>query len=222
MYTTNLEAMIAGATPPDPQDLEGYRNLARDIQPLRFQCIHKEESAFTGERLLAETKGEVTRLLLELTSELQQKRVKNWDEVISNPASDTRALSEQLRPLEDHSLFIGDVKDHLEIRINEARVTRLTATLERAKTDKFEAELLCAISILTVEAALAPVREAIGPMLAFSVQTQQLQAAAAEKKRLLALAESALRDEVTRQLTAEQTRMASGTITRAQIASSIG
>lgn len=219
---TVLDALIAGEDPLNQEDLPRYRALATETQPLRLRRIAEEEAAASEERLLAETKSEVTRLSSQLTAELQKTRITNWDEAISNPASDTRALSEQLRPLEDHVRFTGDVGDRLGVRINAARVTRLTATVAKCKVDAYEAQLLCAISLLTIEAAMAPIRAAEGGILVFGQRTQALKRASEEKHRLVALAEAALREEVNRQLIAEQTRMASGTITRAQVASAIG
>jgi hypothetical protein len=209
--------MISGTIPPDPESLQGYLALAEETQPLRLKRISEEETAFATERLLAETKGAVSQLLTRLTAELQELRISSWDELVDNPCCDSVSLAGRLQPMEYHVTFISDTKDRLEVRINEARVTRLTATVEKCKAEFFEAQLLAAISIIKTEVAMKPIRDAEGGVLVFGVRSQQLRAAAEEKKRLVGLAEAAPRDEVTRQLIAEQARMASGTITRAQI-----
>lgn len=213
--------MAAGKEPLDPKDLPGFIDLAKDVQPLRLKRIAEEEAAFATERQLAETKGTITELHTRRTAEWQAGLIHSLDEAIDSPCCDTLALSAQLLALETHAKFIGDTKDRLEIRINEARVTRLTATVARSKVDAHEADLLAVISILTTENAMVAIREEEGGAVVFGVRSQQLKAAAEEKHRLVAVSEAALRDEVTRQLTAEQARMARGTITRAQVASAI-
>jgi hypothetical protein len=179
----------------------------------------EQDAVFATERLLIETKSSMTDLVARVTAELQQKRITNWDEAGDNlGACDTLALSEQLRPHESHLRFLSDAKDRLDIRLEAARIASRTATVELKKVEYLEAQLLCAISVLETEVLLAPVREKVGGVLAFSVRSQQLQAAAAEKKRELGLAESALRDEVTRQRTIAEHAMATGAVTRAQLA----
>lgn len=215
---TPLELMAAAKEPLDPKDLPNFIALAKDAQPLRLKRIAEEETAFATERQLAETKGTVTELLTRCTAEWQQGLIHSLDEVIDNPASDTKGLSEQLRPLEYHVSFLSDTKDRIEIRIAEARISRLTATVERCKSDAFEADLLAVISRLKTDTAMAEIRQKEGGAIVFGVRSQQLKAAAEEKHRLVGLAEAALRDEVTRQRTIAEHAIATGAITRAQLA----
>jgi hypothetical protein len=130
-------------------------------------------------------------------------------------------LSEQLRPLESQLSFLKDAGDRLEVRIATARLRRLEATLERRKIESFESQLIYAISVLRTETAMAAIREDEGGAVVFGKRSIALREASLEAGRQVALAENELRQERSRQVTAEQTHLAQGTLNRAQVASAI-
>jgi len=219
---TPLDLLIAGAETPDPALLPEYITMATEAGPHRVRRIHEEEAAFAEERMLMHTRGSVEDLLSKLKLELQKLRIPSWDELLDNiTACDSLALSERLRPIEYQVVFVSDAKDRLEVRIAAARLRRMEATLERCKIEAFESQLLCAISVLKTETAMAAIREQEGGAVVFGKRSQMLRQASCEAARQVGLAEDALRQERNAQLTAEQTRMAQGTITRAAIASAI-
>jgi hypothetical protein len=219
---TRLDLLMAGAETPAPALLPEYLRMAKETGPCRKVRIQDEQAAFAEERLLAQTRGSVEELRVKFSLELQKTRIPSWDEYLDNiTACDSLALSERLRPLEYHVTFITDAKDRLEVRIRAARLRRLEATLERCKIEALESQLLCAISVLKTETAMATIREQEGGAVVFGKRSEMLHQAALEAMRQVGVAEDALRQERNAQLAAEQTRMAQGTITRADAASAI-
>lgn len=219
---TDLDLIIAGAKTPDPALLPQYIALAKEAGPLRIKCIHEEEAAFATERLLTETRGSVTDLLAKVNFAFQKERILAWDEFLDNiTACDSLALSERLSPTEYQVVFMKDSNDRLDVRIAAARLHRFEKTLKRRKSDAFESQLLYTISVLKTETAMAAIREEENGAVVFGARSQALLAAAQEKLRLVHLAEDELREERKRQLSAEQTKMAHGLLTRAEVASAI-
>jgi len=213
---------MQGAETPDPALLPEYMLMAKEAGPRREKRIHDEEAAFADERRLTGTRKDVSTLITSLQERLRNRWIPSWDELLDNiTACDSLALSEQLTPLESQLSFVKDAADRLELRIATARLRRLEASLERRKIESFESQLLYAISVLKTETAMAAIREDEGGAVVFGKRSIALREASLEEGRQVALAETALREERNRQLTAEQTHLAQGTLTRAAIASAI-
>jgi hypothetical protein len=207
------------------EKLAEYTALARDVGPEREACASAEQEARNNSATLGNTVAELTAVLATADTELRKAQASGWDEVIQNPACDTRALAELLRPLEDKLTIITDARDLLiHKRIPAARLHRLEANLALCKIESLEAQLLAAISHGRTVSAMraAGVFEEEGELALIGRRTENLRAAAREKLRLVGLAEVDLRDERNRQLATEQGRMAhGGTVTRAEVASAI-
>jgi hypothetical protein len=160
MYQTNLEAAVAGATPFDPEDMVCFRQQYQEIQPLRLKRRDELDTAFAKERLLAETKSTINESLTRLTSKLQELSLSSWDEYADNvTCCDFVLLAGRLEPIEYQVKFLSNTRDRLDVRIDAARITSRTATVEVLKVEYLEAQVLCAISVLETEVLLAPVRE---------------------------------------------------------------
>lgn len=219
---TPLDLLILGAETPDPVRLPEYITLAKEAGLHREKRIQEEKAAVAEERLLTQARAPVEEFLKTLNLELQRMKIPSWDEFLNNlTACDSRALSDQVWPLEYQVTFVKDSKDRLEVRIRASRLRRLEVTLERCKIDAFESKLLCAISVLKTETAMAEIREQEGGAVIFGKRSETLRQAAREAIRQVSLAEDALRQERNAQLAAEQTRMATGTVSRAEVASAI-
>jgi hypothetical protein len=207
------------------EKLEEYITLARDVGPEREKCLNTEREANDNLTTLTRTTGELTAAIGTASSELRKEQASAWDEVIQNPACDTRALSAHLRPLEDKVALIADARDLLVYkRIPAARLRRVEAVLATKRIEALEAQLLAAIShgrtIVAMKAA--GVFEEEGELSLIGKRTEQLRAIAREKMRLVQVADADLREERKRQLATVQTRMAQGgMITRAEVASAI-
>jgi hypothetical protein len=206
----------------DVAHLPTYTEMALAVGPKREERIQAEASAFEDERLLSQTRGTITALLEGLNLQLGKLWISSWDELIDNPdACDSLALSERLQPLEYQITFLTDTKNRLEVRIRAARLMRLEATLERRKIESLDAQLLAAISRLRTLNAMQAVREEEGSAMVIGKRTETLRQAAREAARQVSLAEDALRQERNAQLSAEQARMATGTVSRAEAASAV-
>src|ERR1035437_2884803 len=217
-----LDLLMQGAETPDPALLPEYMVMAKEAGLQREKRIHDEEAAFADERRLTGTRGNVGALFASLQEQLRKRWLPSWDELLDNvTACDSLLLSEQLRPLEYQLSFVKDAADRLEFRIAAARLRRLEASLERRKIEGFESQLIYAISVLKTETAMAAIREDEGGAVVFGKRSIALRQASLEAMRQVDLAETALREERNRQLTAEQTHLAQGTLTRAAIASAI-
>lgn len=204
--------------------LEEYTALARDVGPEREKCMSTEREASENVATLSKTTGELAAAIATAAQELRTEQASAWDEVIQNPASNRLALAGHLRPLEDTLAILTDARDLLvHKRIPAARLRRIEATLALRKIEALEAQLLAAISHgRTVEAMKAAgVFEEEGELALIGKRTEALRAAAREKMRLVHVADDELRDERKRQLVTEQTRMAHGMVTRAEVASAI-
>jgi hypothetical protein len=207
------------------EKLEEYTALARDVNPERERCIRTEREANDNLATLTRTIGELTEAIATADSALRKEQASAWDEVIQNPASDTRALAAHLRPLEDTRLILTDAKDLLvHRRIPAARLRRTEAVLATKKIEALDAQLLAAISHGRTVVAMkaAGVFEEEGELALIGKRTEQLRTIAREKMRLVQVAEADLREEHKRQFATEQIRMAqNGMITRAEVASAI-
>lgn len=206
------------------EKLEEYTALARDVGPEREKCMSTEREASENLTSLSRTTGELSAAIATAVQDLRTEQASAWDEVIQNPASDTLALAGHLRPLEDKLAILTDARDLLvHKRIPAARLRRIEATLALRKIEALEAQLLAAISHgRTVEAMKAAgVFEEEGELALIGKRTEALRTAAREKMRLVNVADDELRDERKRQLVTEQTRMAHGMVTRAEVASTI-
>ena len=129
-----------------------------------------------------------------------------------------------LLPFEQEVAFVTDSKDLLIHKyIPAARLKRLKSALELRKIEALEAQLLAAISSGRTIAAMqaAGVFEEEGKIGFIGKRSQELRAAAREAQRQLDLADAALREEIAQQAATHQARVASGMITRAEVASAI-
>lgn len=221
---TPLELFAVTGQDIGEEKLAEYTALARDVGPEREACVSAEQEALDSLATMTRTVADLGTAIAGADTELRKAQASGWDEVIQNPASDTRGLAQLLRPLEDQLTIITDARDLLvHKRIPAARLHRIEATLALRKVEALEAQLLAAISHgRTVEAMRAAgVFEEEGEIGLIGRRTETLRAAAREKLRLVQLAEAELREERNRQLATEQARMAQGMVTRAEVASSI-
>ena len=196
--------------------------MAREVGPKLAQCVEAERACLNEERQLGQTRGGLDALLTKLRERFQKLWLPSLDELIDTlDACDSLALSERLQPHDYHIRFVADAKGRLEVRIRAARLRRFQASLERCKIEALESQLLAVISHGRTVAALGPVFAEEGEVSVIGKRTEGLRAIAREKMRQVTLSENALRDERNRQLADEQARMATGTVTRAQVASAV-
>lgn len=196
--------------------------MARELGPQLATCLTTERACVDEVRQLSQTRGGLDALLTKLQEQFQKLWLPSLDELIDTlDACDSLALSERLQPHDYHIRFVTDAKGRVEVRIRAARLRRLEATLERCKLEALEAQLLAVISHGRTVAALSAVFSEEGEVSVIGKRTETLRAIARSKMEQVAIAETELRAERNRQLAAEQVALAQGTITRAQVASTI-
>lgn len=147
------------------------------------------------------------------------------DEVIAMTSScDVTALAARLRPAQDQVQLLADAKDLLQFkRIPAGRIQTLEALLNLRRAEELLASIAASLSHAQTLNKLitAGIFRNDNRVAVISEQTEALRATAKEAARQTGMAEDALREERKRQATAVQQRMATGTITRAEVAASI-
>src|ERR1017187_8900286 len=83
------------------EKLAEYTALARDVGPERVACVGAEQEALDSLATMTRTVVDLGTAIAGADTELRKAQASGWDEVIQNPACDTRALAQLLRPLED-------------------------------------------------------------------------------------------------------------------------
>jgi hypothetical protein len=137
---------------------------------------------------------------------------------------DVTALAARLRPAQDQVQLLADAKDLLQFkRIPAGRIQTLEALLNLRRAEELLASIAASLSHAQTLNKLitAGIFRNDNRVAVISEQTEALRATAKEAARQTGMAEDALREERKRQATAVQQRMATGTITRAEVAASI-
>jgi hypothetical protein len=226
MYGLSIYDVLK-VSPTDFKDgeVDALKDMASKTPPER----EKRDAAFVAacacETELEQTNAQLGALHTAAMQAESQILVSAMDELVSTTsACDARGLSASWRTAHDEVKLIQEAQNLLRFkRIPAAKLRRLEAKLALCKIESVEAHIAASLShALTVEKLIvAGIFRNDNRIALVSEETERLRSIGKEADRQVGLAESALRDERSRQLTAEQGRMATGTITRAEIASAI-
>lgn len=208
-----------------PEDVTALEQMAQQAAP-EFQ---KRRAAYADaqdhERQLAESLAELKRMHTDATEDARRMLVSSCDEIIAlTSACDATALAARLRPAQDQIQLLADARDLLQFkRIPNARIQTLERCLKLREIEELLASLAASLSHARTLAKLikAGIFQNENRVAVISEETENLRAFAKEATRLAKLAEAELREERQRQATTEQQRIATGTITRAEVASTI-
>lgn len=170
---------------------------------------------------LTTTLPELDSMIAAAKQDFQQGFLAAGDEIIATgSACDVRGIAARLRPVEDQLTLLQGAKDLLFYRrIPAARLRMLEALLRLRKLEALEASLMADLSHARTLEKLTGAFLEEGRCAFVGQRTTDLRNLSQEAKRRVGLAETALRDEKNRQATLEQTRMACGTVTRAEVCS---
>ena len=151
--------------------------------------------------------------------------ISSADEVIAMTSScDVKALAARLRPAQDQVQLLTDAQDLLQFkRIPAARIQMLEAALKLRQVEELLACISASLSHARTLGKLitAGIFQNENRVAVINEETENLRALANEAGRQVRLAEVELKEAQQRQATLEQQRLATGTITRAEVASSI-
>jgi hypothetical protein len=144
------------------------------------------------------------------------------ERVAMGAACDAHALGVRLQGFDVELAFLTDCRDAVShVQLPAARRTRLEAFLAMRQAEEASAGIAYAFkkSELLDRLIVAGVYRDNGPRVGlFSEELEQLQAARDQAARTVDQAKAELREEITRQESAQQARSANGTITRAELA----
>lgn len=206
----------------DIAELEG---MAQRAVPEHAKRNTAYADAQESERQLTQTLGELDIMHKDATRRAQQLLLASAGEVIATVSCcDVTALATRLRPVQDEVQLLADAQDLLRFkRLPAARIATLEAALKLRQIEELLASICAALSHARqlsrmIKAGVLSDADRIGFV---SQQTENLRATAREASRQVRLAEDDLRTERQRQASAEQTRMATGVITRAEVAAAI-
>jgi hypothetical protein len=208
-----------------PEDVTALDEMARETFPEYQKRMAAHVAAQEYESQLARTLAELDGLHNQATQESRRILLASADEVISmTSVCDVKALAALLRPAQDQVQLLADAKDLLQFkRIPAGRIQTLEALLNLRRAEELLASIAASLShAQTLDKLItAGIFRNDNRVAVISEQTEALRATAKEAARQVGLAEDALREERKRQATAQQGRMATGTITRAEVAASI-
>ena len=208
-----------------PDDVAALEEMARQTVPEYEKKMAAHVAAQEYERQLTGTLAELNGLQAQAAQEAQRMLISSADEVISmTSVCDVKALAALLRPAQDQVQLLADAKDLLQFkRIPAGRIQTLEALLNLRRAEELLASIAASLShAQTLDKLItAGIFRNDNRVAVISEQTEALRATAKEAARQVGLAEDALREERKRQATAQQGRMATGTITRAEVAASI-
>ena len=208
-----------------PEDVTALEQMAQQAAPEFQKRRAAHADAQDHERQLAQSLAEVNTMHADATQEARRMLVSSCDEVIAlTSACDTTALAARLRPAQDQIQLLADARDLLNFkRIPAARIQMLEAALKLREIEELMASLAASLSHARTLGKLitAGIFQNENRVAVISEETENLRAFAKEATRLARLAEAELKEERQRQATAEQQRMSTGTITRAEVAATI-
>jgi len=208
-----------------PEDVTALEEMARETFPEYKKRMATHVGAQEYESQLARTLAELDGLHSQAAQEARHMLLASADEVISMTSTcDVTALATRLRPAQDQVQLLADAKDLLQFkRIPAGRIQTLEALLNLRRAEELLASIAASLSHAQTLNKLitAGIFRNDNRVAVISEQTEALRATAKEAARQTGMAEDALREERKRQATAVQQRMATGTITRAEVAASI-
>jgi hypothetical protein len=208
-----------------PGDTEELTDLLARTHPEREKRNTAYEDACNYEQQLAQTIAEVDTLKTQAVSEANSLLVSSADEIIACGAvCSARKLAALLRPVQDTVDIYQQAHDLLTFkRIPAARIQRLEAYLQFKRAEETEWSIAACLSqARTIEKLVnAGIFQNENRIALISEQTETLRQHASEASRQVRAAEDELRAERQRQTAAEQQRMATGAITRIEVASAV-
>jgi hypothetical protein len=158
-------------------------------------------------------------------AEWHAKEALGWDEAIGHPSScATRELAIQLLPLKCDAEFLQNALDRARHILQPiAREHKLVTALDLRRLEAVEIALHAALSNISTQERLekAGLFESEKRIFIVGEVTANLRAAAKEAHRQALLAERELNEERARQLVTQQTRLATGVITCAEVSSAV-
>lgn len=208
-----------------PEDVTELEQMAQRAAPE----YHKRDTAYANaqesERQLTQTLGELDIMHTDATRRAQQLLLASAGEVIATVSCcDVTALATRLRPVQDEVQLLADAQDLLRFkRLPAARIATLEAAWNLRQIEELLASICAALSHARTLSKLitAGVFKNENRVAIVSEEVERLRATAREASRQVRLAEDDLRTERQRQASAEQTRMAHGMVTRAEVAAAI-
>lgn len=208
-----------------PEDVAALEEMARQTVPEYEKRMAAHVDAQKYERELTRTLAELDGLHSQAAQEARHMLLASADEVIAmTSACDVKALAALLRPAQDQVQLLTDAQDLLRFkRIPAGRIQTLEAAVNLRRVEELLASIAASLShARTLDKLIqSGIFRNDNRVAVISEQTEALRATAKEATRQVGLAEDALREERKRQATAEQGRMATGAITRAEVAASI-
>ncbi|MGA7238908.1 MAG: hypothetical protein WBY44_24715, partial [Bryobacteraceae bacterium] len=84
----------------------GAEHMLAALTPILASLRTTYKQACEHEKILAETSNTVRENIASANQELCKASLRAWNETVDNPACDSRALAEQLSPIERHSAFL--------------------------------------------------------------------------------------------------------------------
>jgi hypothetical protein len=194
------------------------------LAPVLAQRRAALEAAITHEQDLAQWAREQDSAIQQDQYNVAQLRIASCDELNAlGSNADIDSMSARLRGVQDRLDLRIDARDMLHhVRIPAARIARLQAGLEVARTVEVDANIdhATARSEMLDKAISAGLFDS-GKMGLFSEKVDALHAAKEKAARRVTDAENELRETRQKQEADRQTRSAHGLITRAEIAAAI-
>lgn len=208
-----------------PEDVPALEEMARQALPEYKKRATAYAEAEEYERQLAGTMTELDGMRATAAAETQKLLVASADEIIGLTAScNVTALAARLRPVQDQLQLLTDAQDLLRYkREPAARIQTLEAVLNFRKLEELMASIAASLSHARTLSKLikAGIFQNENRVAVISEETENLRGLAKEAARRVKLAEDGLREERKRQATLEQQRIATGQVTRAEVAAAI-
>jgi hypothetical protein len=223
--TTLLDMLEVKPDTFKPEDVGALQEMAKQAAPEH----EKRNAAYTGaqdyERQLARSLSELGATHAEAANEAQRMLVESCDEAIAMTSScDVKGLAARLRPVQDQVQLLTDARDLLRYkRFPAARIQTLEAALKLRQIEELLASIAASVSYASTLSKLitAGIFQNENRVAIISEETESLRALAKESARQVVMAKDELRAERQRQATAEQQRIATHQVTRAEVAAAI-
>ena len=222
--TTLLDVLDARPSDHTPQRTPALVDMGTQVAPELGKRRAALDAAIEHEQDLTRISRELDMRRIQAQEDCARLRIACCDELVGlGPAADAVALAGRLRPADDQVALLADALDLLRFqRIPAARLARKEFSLALRQIEELGASIEAALaqSKLLDKLIVAGVFDG-GRVGIIDERIEKLRAAAKECARQVGLAEESLRSERQTQATAQQTRMATGQVTRAEIAAAI-
>jgi len=207
-----------------PGDKEGIVEMLSKICCEIEQVMLTSKDKSERHAILVQAVGELEERTARGESELQKESASVSDEVLDNPQAAARDLGMTLLPKECEVRVLRNARDlGRYFRVPAALQAKLVAALDLARLQAVEAALHAALSYADTQERLerAGLFESERHLFVVGEVTQNLRTAAKQLHLQALNSERELNEERARQLITQQTRLATGVITSAQVSAAI-